>query len=198
MAAETGNSAAVPGAVIPVLTLAMPGSAPAAVLLAAMIIHGVRPGPMIMVENAQFVYDVVAMMLFATIGILIYGLTLTRVLVMVLRVPQHLLVPIIFVLCTVGSFAIAGRLFDVYVMLAFGLIGYALRQWGYPMAPLVLGIVLGELLEKNLRRALVLSDGDLTPFFARPISALFAALLIGTVAWKLVSRQRMVRRSAPA
>jgi putative tricarboxylic transport membrane protein len=191
MAAETGDNACVPGAVIPVLTLAIPGSAPAAVLMAAMIIHGIKPGPMIMVENAQFVYDVVAMMLFATLGILIYGLTLTRLLVQVLRVPQHVIVPIIFVLCAVGSFAIAGRLFDVYVMLSFGLIGFVLRHFGYPMAPLVLGIVLGDLLEKNLRRALVLSDGDLTPFFTRPISGAFAALIIGTVVWKLWQLRRV-------
>jgi putative tricarboxylic transport membrane protein len=198
MAAETGDNACVPGAVIPVLTLAIPGSAPAAVLMAAMIIHGVKPGPMIMVENAQFVYDVVAMMLFATLGILIYGLTLTRLLVQVLRVPQHIIVPIIFVLCTVGSFAIAGRLFDIYVMLAFGIIGFFLRQWNYPMAPLVLGIVLGDLLEKNLRRALLLSDGDLTPFFTRPISAVFAVLLFGTVAWKLLSMRRRAPQPSPA
>jgi putative tricarboxylic transport membrane protein len=190
MAAETGDNACVPGAVIPVLTLAVPGSAPAAVLMAAMIIHGIKPGPMIMIENPQFVYDVVAMMLFATIGILIYGLTLTKLLVQVLRVPQHLIVPIIFVLCTVGSFAISGRLFDVYVMLVFGLIGFVLRHFGYPMAPLVLGIVLGDLLEKNLRRALVLSDGDLTPFFTRPISAALALLIIGSVGWKLLSMRR--------
>ena len=190
MAAETGDNACVPGAVIPVLTLAIPGSAPAAVLMAAMIIHGVKPGPLIMVENPQFVYDVVAMMFFATVGILIYGLVLTKLLVQVLRVPQHLIVPIIFVLCTVGAFAISGRLFDVQVMLVFGLVGFALRHWGYPMAPLVLGIVLGDLLEKNLRRALLLSDGDLTPFFTRPISAVFAALIIGTVGWKLWSLRR--------
>jgi putative tricarboxylic transport membrane protein len=190
MAAETGDNACVPGAMIPVLTLAIPGSAPAAILMAAMIIHGIKPGPMIMIENAQFVYDVVAMMLFATIGILIYGLVLTKALVQVLRVPQHIIVPIIFVLCTVGSFALAGRLFDVWVMLAFGLIGFGLRHYGYPMAPLVLGIVLGDLLEKNLRRALVLSDGDLAPFFTRPISGFFAALIIGTIAWKLWNLRR--------
>jgi putative tricarboxylic transport membrane protein len=194
MAAETGDNACVPGAVIPVLTLAIPGSAPAAVLMAAMIIHGVKPGPMIMIESPQFVYDVVAMMLFATIGILIYGLVLTKLLVQVLRVPQHVITPIIFVLCAVGSFAIAGRLFDVWVMLAFGLAGYGLRHFGYPMAPLVLGIVLGDLLEKNLRRALVLSDGDLAPFFTRPISGVLAALIIGTIAWRLVTLRR---RAAP-
>jgi putative tricarboxylic transport membrane protein len=195
MAAETGDNACVPGAMIPVLTLAVPGSAPAAVLMAAMIIHGVRPGPMIMVENPQFVYDVVAMMMFATVGILIYGLTLTKLLVQVLRVPQHLIVPIIFVLCTVGSFAISGRLFDVYVMLGLGVIGFVLRHYGYPMAPLVLGIVLGDLLEKNLRRALVLSDGSLAPFFTRPISAVLAAMIIGTVVYKLWTLSR--RRKAP-
>jgi putative tricarboxylic transport membrane protein len=185
MAAETGDNACVPGAIIPVLTLAIPGSAPAAVLMAAMIIHGVKPGPMIMIENPQFVYDVVAMMLFATIGILIYGLVLTKALIQVLRVPQHFIVPIIFVLCAVGSFAIAGRLFDVYVMLFFGVLGFWLRHYGYPIAPLVLGIVLGDLLEKNLRRALILSDGDLLPFFTRPISAVVAAMIFGTIAWKL-------------
>ncbi|MCW5652713.1 tripartite tricarboxylate transporter permease [Hydrogenophaga sp.] len=198
MAAETGDNACVPGAMIPVLTLAIPGSAPAAVLMAAMIIHGVKPGPLIMVESPQFVYDVVAMMLFATIGILIYGLVLTKALVQVLRVPQHLIVPIIFVLCAVGSFAIAGRLFDVYVMLGFGVIGYFLRHYGYPMAPLVLGIVLGDLLEKNLRRALVLSDGDLTPFFTRPIAGTVAALIFATVGWKLWSVYRTQRHHREA
>jgi len=197
MAAETGDNACVPGAMIPVLTLAIPGSAPAAVLMAAMIIHGVKPGPMIMIESPQFVYDVVVMMLFASIGILIYGLVLTKPLVQVLRVPQHLIMPIIFVLCAVGSFAIAGRLFDVYVMLAFGTLGFFLRHYGYPMAPLVLGIVLGDLMEKNLRRALVLSDGDLTPFFTRPISAGVAALIFAIAGWKLWSlRQARLRVAA--
>jgi putative tricarboxylic transport membrane protein len=177
MAAETGDNACVPGAIIPVLTLQIPGSAPAAVLMAAMLIHGVRPGPLIMVESPQFVYDIIAMMLLAVIGILIYGLVLTRFLVQILRARYQVIVPVIFVLCTVGSFAIAARLFDVWVMLGFGLLGFVLRLGNYPMAPLVLGIVLGDLLEKSLRRGLVLSDGDLTPFFTRPISALLCALI---------------------
>ena len=146
--------------------------------MAAMLIHGVRPGPLIMVESPQFVYDVIAMMLFAVIGILIYGLVLTRFLVQVLRARYQVIVPIIFVLCAVGSFAIAARLFDVWVMLAFGVLGFALRLLNYPMAPLVLGLVLGDLLEKSLRRGLVLSDGDVTPFFTRPISAFLCALLV--------------------
>ena len=169
MAAETGDNACVPGAIIPVLTLQVPGSAPAAVLMAAMLIHGVKPGPMIMIESPQFVYDVVAMMLLATIGILIYGLVLTKLLVQVLRVPPNIIMPMIFVLCVIGTYALASRLFDVWTMLLFGVLGFVMRQFRFPVAPLVLGIVLGDLLEKSLRRGLVLSDGDLTPFFTRPI-----------------------------
>ena len=171
MSAETGNSAAVPGAIIPVLTLAVPGSAPAAVLLAALFIHGVRPGPLIMIENPTFVFEVVAMVFFASLAILIYGLALTKPLLLILRVPYLKLMPIIFVLCVVGAYAITSRLFDVWVMLGFGVLGFFLRQRGFPMAPLVLGVVLGPILDVNLRRGLVLSDGDLTPFFTRPISA---------------------------
>ncbi|MCE3270466.1 MAG: Tripartite tricarboxylate transporter TctA family protein [Ramlibacter sp.] len=198
MAAETGDNACVPGAIIPVLTLQIPGSAPAAVLMAAMLIHGVKPGPMIMIESPQFVYDIVAMMMLATIGILIYGLTLTKFLVQVLRVPTTIIVPMLLVLCTIGSFALASRLFDIWVMVAFGLIGYALRRFGFPVAPLVLGIVLGDLLEKNFRRGLVLSDGDLLPFFTRPISAVLAGGILLIVLFRLpLVRKLFARRPAP-
>jgi putative tricarboxylic transport membrane protein len=179
MAAEAGNSAAVPGAIIPVLTLAVPGSAPAAVLLAALFIHGVRPGPLIMIESPQFVYQVVAMILLASLAILLFGMLLTKPLLKVLLIRRERLMPVIFVLCTVGAFAIASRLFDVWVMLGFGVLGFALREMKYPMAPLVLGVVLGNILDKSLRRGLVLSDGDLTPFLVRPISmVLWIAVLV--------------------
>jgi putative tricarboxylic transport membrane protein len=194
MAAETGDNACVPGAVIPVLTLSVPGSAPAAVLLAAMLIHGVNPGPLIMIENPKFVYDVVSMMFIASVGILIYGLMLTRPLIWVLQFPKTLIMPVIFVLCVVGSYAIAQRMFDVYVMLAFGVIGFVLRQLNFPMAPLVLGIVLGDLLEKNLRRGLVLSDGDLTPFFTRPISFVMFSLVAATILLNVPAVSRAAAR----
>lgn len=197
MAAETGDNACVPGAIIPVLTLQVPGSAPAAVLMAAMLIHGVKPGPMIMIESPQFVYDIVAMMMLATIGILIYGLTLTKFLVQVLRVPTTVIVPMILVMCTIGTYALASRLFDIWVMIAFGLIGFVLRRFGYPMAPLVLGIVLGDLLEKNLRRGLVLSDGDLAPFFTRPISAVLFGVIVLVVLLRLPPVRRLFARRGP-
>jgi putative tricarboxylic transport membrane protein len=192
MAAETGDNACIPGAVIPVLTLAVPGSAPAAVLLAAMLIHGVRPGPMIMIENPTFVYDVVAMMFFASIGILIYGLVLTKLLVKILLVPRALVMPVIFVLCAVGSYAIASRPFDILVMLAFGMIGLVMRGLNYPMAPLVLGIVLGDLLDKSLRRGLSLSDGDLTPFLTRPIASVLFLLVLFTILMNVPAARRVM------
>ena len=188
MAAETGNNAAVPGAIIPVLTLAVPGSAPAAVLLAAMFIHGVRPGPLIMIEFPTFIAETVAMLLLASAGILLYGLLLTRPLLYVLAVPRERLMPVIFVLCTIGSYAIASRVFDIWVMLAFGLLGFVLREMKYPMAPLVLGLVLGDILDKSLRRGLVLTDGDLAPFFTRPISLVLWVTIVITV---LLSSQRV-------
>lgn len=194
MAAETGDNACVPGAIIPVLTLQIPGSAPAAVLMAAMLIHGVRPGPMIMVESPTFVYEVVAMMFFATLAILFYGLVLTKPLVQVLRVPPMIILPIIFVLCTVGTYALASRLFDVYTMVFFGIVGFVLRRNGYPVAPLVLGIVLGDLMEKSLRRGLVLSDGQLEPFFTRPISAVLATVIALAVLSRLPVFQRLWSR----
>ncbi|MGE0312289.1 MAG: tripartite tricarboxylate transporter permease [Lautropia sp.] len=190
MAAETGDNACVPGAMIPVLTLQIPGSAPSAVLMAAMLIHGVKPGPMIMIESPGFVYEIVAMMFYASLGILFYGLVLTRPLIQVLRVPPMIILPVVFVLCTVGTYALASRMFDVWVMLAFGLAGYALRRHGYPVAPLVLGIVLGDLMEKSLRRGLVLADGSILPFFTRPLSGLLAAMLLVVV----LSRVPVVRR----
>lgn len=184
-AAETGNNAAIPGAIIPALTLAVPGSAPAAVLLAAMLIHGMRPGPMIMIESPDFVFQVVWMVTMATLAMGIFGILLTRPLLTILKVPRERLMPVVFVLCVIGPYAITLRLFDIYVTLFFGILGFILREMKYPMAPLVLGVILGDILDKSLRRALVLADGDMTPFFTRPISAVLwittALVIVGAI-----------------
>ena len=178
MAAETGDMASIPGHIIPCLALGIPGSAPSAVLMAAMIIHGIQPGPMLMIEHPQFVYDVVAMTSLAMCSILVFGLFLVKPLLLVMRVKRTILMPIIFLLCTVGAFATASRLFDIYCMLAIGIGAFFLRRRGYQMAPFVLGLVLGGLLDKSLRRGLVLSDGSLLPFFTRPICMVFASITI--------------------
>ncbi|HEX2890810.1 tripartite tricarboxylate transporter permease [Vineibacter terrae] len=193
MSAETGESACVPGAIIPVLTLAVPGSAPAAALMAAMLIHDINPGPMLMIQTPEFFYQIVAMLVIADMSKLLFGLTLVRPLLWILLVPRERLMPIVFVLCTVGAFAITSRVFDIYVMLFFGLIGFVLRELKFPMAPMILGLVLGELLESNLTRALVLSDGSIAPFFTRPISGVLAAITIFSVVWSIPAAQNAIR-----
>jgi len=181
MAAETGDMASIPGHIIPCLALGIPGSAPSAVLMAAMIIHGIQPGPMLMITHPHFIYEVVAMTTLASVTILLFGIFGVRPLLLVLRVKRTVLMPIVFLLCTVGAFASASRLFDVYVMLALGIGAFFMRRKGYEMAPLVLGLVLGPLLDKSLRRGLVLSDGSLLPFFTRPICMGFAAVTLFTI-----------------
>jgi putative tricarboxylic transport membrane protein len=193
IAAETGDNAVVSASMIPTLTLALPGSAAAAVLIAAMMIHGIRPGPMLMIENAPFLYQVVAMLLLATLANLIFGLSLTKLFIKVLSVPRERLMAVIYVLCVVGSFAITQRMFDVWVMLAFGIVGFILREMKYPMAPLVLGIVLGDLLDLNLRRGLALTNGDPSPFFTRPISAVICIVIILTILMSIPAVSKRVR-----
>ncbi|MDD5076305.1 MAG: tripartite tricarboxylate transporter permease, partial [Sphaerochaetaceae bacterium] len=185
IASETGNNAAVGGAIIPVLSLAIPGSAPAAVLLAAMYIHGVRPGPLIMVENPQFVYSVVAMFLFATLAMFILGLSMVKTLVKVLEVPRSKLMPVVLVLCVIGAYAVESRHFDIIIMAIFGILGYVMQELDYPVAPMVLGIILGDILDKNLRRALVVTDGSFVPFFTRPISIVLIFFILLSIFSKM-------------
>ncbi|NLG84085.1 MAG: transporter [Firmicutes bacterium] len=169
IAAETGDNACIGGAIIPVLTLAVPGSAPAAVLLAAMWLHGIRPGPLLPIEQPTFIATTTAVFFLATLAVTLLSLMFVRPMVKVLEVPRSILMPIVFVLCGVGSFAINGRIFDMYLMFLFGLLGYYMRENNYPAAPLVLGFILGPMADDNFRRAMIISGGDPTPFFTRPI-----------------------------
>ncbi|WP_306121053.1 tripartite tricarboxylate transporter permease [Roseitalea sp. MMSF_3504] len=194
LAAETGNSAAVPGALVPVLTLAIPGSAPAAVLLAAMVIHGLRPGPLIMITQPDFFFSIVAMVFWASVAIFVLGIALTRPLLMILQVRREWLLGVIFALCAVGAFAVAGRVFDVYVMVAFGILGFLMREAGFPVAPLILGVVLGPILDANFRRSLSLSQGDPMDFVSRPISAILAGLVLVVVIVGLAPVRRALAR----
>jgi len=192
MAAETGNSAAPPGAIIPVLTLGIPGSAPAAIVLAAMVLHGVKPGPMIMIDTPSFVYEVVVMLFFAAVAMLILGILLTPLLLKVLAIPRERLMPVVFILCVIGSYAIQQRMFDVWVMVAFGIIGFVLREMKYPMAPLVLGIVLGDIFDKSFRRSWVIHDGDFMFYFTRPISVVLMILCVGTIVMSIGPCRRYI------
>jgi len=189
IAAETGDNACIGGAIIPVLSLAVPGSAPAAVLLAAMWLHGVRPGPLLMLEFPNYIWEVTAMMIMASFASLIISLAFVRGQVKILLVPRPVLMPIVFVLCVIGSYAINVRIFDIWVMFVFGIIGYAMRNYNYPAAPLVLGVILGDMADVNMRRALIRTAGDVSSFFTRPISLILIALVILT----MISRTKVFK-----
>jgi len=143
-----------------------------------MWLHGIRPGPLLPIEQPAFIGTVTAIFMLSTIAMTLLGLSFVRPMVKVLQVPRTILMPIIFTLCAVGSFAINGRLFDVYLMLIFGVIGYFMRDNDFPAAPLVLGFILGPMADDNLRRALVLRSGSIAPFFTRPICQVLWALTL--------------------
>ena len=178
VAAESGNNACVGGAIIPVLSLAVPGSAPAAVLLAALWLHGLRPGPLLMSESPGFVVDISVYMAISAITMVFLALVVSKATVKILAVRSTILMPIVYVLCTVGAFVISNSIFDIYLVFIFGVVGLLLRGMSYPAAPFLLGIILGPMADNNLRRALILSNGDPSPFFMRPLSLIFVAAIL--------------------
>ena len=178
IAAETGDNACIGGDIIPTLTLAIPGSAPAAVLLAAMTIHNLRPGPLLVAEQPEVVGQIIAISMFSTLAVFALSLLWVRQMVRLLLIPRNVLMPAVFVICITGAYALSGRLFDIYVMFAFGLVGLLLQELDYPIGPLVLGFILGPMAEDNLRRGLVITAGDPSPFFTRPIALILFSLLV--------------------
>ena len=178
IASEAGSNAAKGGAFIPVLTLAIPGSAPAAVLLAALWMHGFRPGPLMMQDTPEFLYYIAVFLTCAAIMMWIQASVISRYTVRILQVRGEILMPIIFICCVVGAFVISGRMFDVMLMFAFGILGLVMKYMQYPFAPFLLGIILGNMADENLRRALILNDGSFASFFYRPISLFFVIFIL--------------------
>lgn len=169
IAAETANNSCIGGASIPLLALAIPGSGAAAVLLGGIWLHGIRPGPLIFKEFPGFVYEYISMQVMANIMLLIFGLLISNITIKVLLVKKDILMPIVATLCVIGSYAVNTSVFDVYMMLFFGILGFILRVNGYPLAPMTLGIILGTMADENLRRALNIGKGSILPFFTRPL-----------------------------
>ncbi|MBQ8076477.1 MAG: tripartite tricarboxylate transporter permease [Oscillospiraceae bacterium] len=178
ISAETGNNSCIGGAIIPVLSLAVPGSAPAAVLLAAFYMHGYRPGPLLMSETPDFIYRVGIYLALAAIVMWALALVISRVSVRILSLDKRILMPIIYVLCVIGSYLINYNLFDVKVMFVFGLVGIALSNFEFPASPFLLGVILGSMADQNLRRGLRLSKGSLLPMLQRPICIVFLVVNI--------------------
>ena len=187
IAAEAANNAVTGGAMIPLLTLGIPGDSVTAVLLGALMIHGLRPGPLLLQDNAATVYAVFAGLFLVNIFLGIAGLVGAPYFARVLNVSKRALTPIILLLCFVGSFAVQNNVFDMRVTLLFGILGYLMLKVNIPVAPMVLGFVLGPIAENNMRMALTMTRGDYSVFFTRPISVVFLALAVLSVLYSLYS-----------
>jgi putative tricarboxylic transport membrane protein len=173
---EAANNSASSGSFIPLFSLGIPSNVVMALLLGALMLHGLRPGPLMLTEHPEVFWGTVASMYVGNVMLLALNLPLIGMWVQILKIPYKTLFPLILLFCLIGSYSVSSNVFDIYVMLAFGVLGYFLRKLNYEPAPLVLAFVLGPLLEKNLRQALILSDGSPQIFLSRPLSA--GALLI--------------------
>jgi len=188
-APEAANNAVTGGALIPMMTLGIPGDPVTAILIGALTIHGLAPGPLLFIERGDFAYGLIFTFLFANFFNFIIAMLGLRILIKLLATPRPLLMPTVAVLCVIGSYALRNNIFDVYVMLLFGFIGLAMRWLEMPVVPMLLALVLGGQLEEHMRVALTSSRGDISIFFSSPISVGFLCLSIISIVWSLRSNR---------
>jgi putative tricarboxylic transport membrane protein len=193
-APEAANNATEGGAMVPLLALGVPGSGAAAVILAAMILYGLRPGPRIFADEPVLVYSLFFGLAFGAIVLLVLGLLLTPYLALIMRIPKPYLVTGVAGVSFMAAMAITGLMFDVRLVLLFGIIGYVMRRFDFPPAPMILALVLGFMIETSLRRALIMSQGDWTIFFTRPISAVILTLAILSFLYPVIRSIRARQR----
>ena len=177
-APEAANNGTTGGAMVPLLTLGIPGDVVTAVMLGALLLIGLRPGPLLFKERPEVVSAIFAGLLLANVLILLLGIVSVRLFPKVLKVPEQILFPIIMALCFLGSFSLNNSVYDMFIALIFGVIGYIMKKNGFPAAPVVLGVILGPIAEDVLARALLISHGDWTVLFKSPIAIFFYAISI--------------------
>lgn len=191
---ETANNSCIGGAMIPLLTLGVPGSPPAAMLLGALLLHGIQPGPMLTIDHPTFILDITAILLLASLAMWVCGILLAKQVIKVLKIPTSIFMPVIAVLCVIGSYALGMRVFNLYLMLPIGIIAYLLSEMKYPIAPLIIGVILGDMCDSNLRRALMVSKGSFAPVFTRPVSLVLVLIILLMIVGQIPALQAMQKR----
>lgn len=176
VSSETANNACIGGALIPLLTLGIPGSPPAAMLLGALLLHGITPGPSIEIDHPNFLLEITAIMVLASFAMWANGILLAKQVVKLLTIPPALFIPVVGVLCILGAYSLGLSIFNLYILVPVGIAAYFLGEMKFPIAPLVIGLVLGGMADESLRRALMLSEGSFLPLFERPVA--LALLLV--------------------
>jgi putative tricarboxylic transport membrane protein len=197
-ATESANNACSGGAMIPLLSLGVPGDSVTAVLLGAFIVQGLQPGPLLYREHMDVVYNVFSAMIVANIAMLIVGAVGVRFFARVIGIQKEILIPVIFVLSLCGSYAMRQNVFDVYLTIAFGLVGYVMQRYQYPLSPILLALILGPMAEANLRRSMVVSGGDWHILFSRPIAVGLMILGVAFMVASVFNHKRIEKRLAAA
>ncbi len=195
-ASESANNACTGGAMIPMLSLGVPGDAVTAVRLGAFVIQGLQPGPLLFKDNIDIVYSVFAGMMVANILMFIVGILGIRIFVRIISVDRSILIPAIFLLSIVGSYAMRNSLFDVGIAVLFGVIGYFMQRYDFPASPILLSLILGPMAESSLRRALIVSHGDYSVLFTRPISAALLILAVLSIITSAIRKVKVVNKLA--
>jgi len=185
---EAANNASTGGAMIPLLTLGIPGSGTTAVMLGVLTLFNLQPGPLLFSKNPDFVWGLIASMYIGNVMLLVLNIAFVPAFVAVLRVPYRVLAPLIAIFCLVGVYSVNYSVLDLWLMVGFGVVGYVAVKMSYPLAPLVLGLVLGGYMEVSLRQSLKMSQADLSIFFTRPIAAAIMAVVIVIVLWPVLNR----------
>jgi putative tricarboxylic transport membrane protein len=184
-APEAANNSVVSGALVPLLTLGIPGSAAAAVLIGAFTIQGLQPGPLLFVKQSELVYGLFAGLLAGNVVMLAMGLMGTQLWAMVLRVPKNILTPIVLAITLFACYAESNSLYSLWLALGFGVLGYTMRKYDFPVAPIVLAMVLGKMIEISFRRSFILSEGSFSIFFERPVTLLLFLVAILSIAFQV-------------
>ena len=188
--AEAANNAATGGAMVPTLALGIPGSATTAVILTGLIIHGVRPGPDLFREQPEFLYGIFGAMLIANVLFFIFGFFGAKIFARITLVPNKILWPMIFAVSVCGTYSLSQSIIDVWIMIFFGVLGFFMRRYGFSVVPVIIGLILGELVEGTLRQSLVIFDGNWLMFLTRPIALTFFILSLIALAFPLLRSKK--------
>lgn len=198
VASETSNNATIGGAVVPLLTLGIPGDTVTAMILGGLMIHGLTPGPLLFIQNGPVVYGIFISLLIANVVMLVMEFFGLRVFARLLRVPKYILLPIIFALCAVGAYGLNNRVFDIWVVMLFGVIGYVLTKLKFPTSPIILGIILGPMAETNFRRGMQMNDGNFMTFIGRPITIVFLVATAFMILFTVLGARKTKKREDAA
>lgn len=198
VASETSNNASIGGALVPLLTLGIPGDTVTAMILGGLMIHGLTPGPLLFINNADVVYGIFVSLIVANIVMLVMEFFGIRIFAKLLRVPKHILLPVIFALCVVGAYGLNNRVFDIWVVLFFGVLGYVLKKLDYPTSPIILGIILGPMAETGFRRGMQLFNSNFLEFLKRPITVTFLVAAIFMIIFTGLRNRKQKKAQATA